>query len=42
MKQILKAEIKCQKRSDSGKVEITRKVLKKFGNKRLIIKVYEK
>jgi len=42
MKQILKAEIKCQKRKTSGKIEITRKELKKYGNKKLIVKIYEK
>jgi hypothetical protein len=42
MQQILKAEVKCQKREDSGKIEITRKELKKYGNKRVIIKVYLK
>lgn len=43
MKEILKAEVKCQKREEgAGKVEVTRKALKKFVGKTLIVKVYEK
>jgi hypothetical protein len=42
MKQILTAEVKCQKKDTCGKVEVSRTELKKFGNKRVILKIFLK
>lgn len=43
MKEILKAEVKCFKKSDGTcKVEVSRQALRRYAGRRVIVKIFTK